>query len=69
MLLTDTPVGGKKYELVADQQITFADKRLYRIRALRDFGPVKTGSLGGFVASERNLSQHGDCWVFDDARV
>ncbi len=61
--------GGKKYELVRDQPIIVAGSTLYRIRALKDFGNVKAGALGGFVASERNLSQHGDCWVFDDARV
>lgn len=65
----DSPGGGKKYELLVDQRITVAGTTLYRIRALRDFGHVKAGSLGGFVASECNLSHHGDCWIGDDARV
>jgi carbonic anhydrase/acetyltransferase-like protein (isoleucine patch superfamily) len=63
------PVGGKKYELLLDQQVVVAGMPLYRIRALKDFGTVKAGALGGFVASERNLSQHGECWVADDAWV
>lgn len=42
---------------------------LYRIRALKDFGDVKAGDLGGYIESERNLSQEGDCWVYDEARV
>jgi carbonic anhydrase/acetyltransferase-like protein (isoleucine patch superfamily) len=42
---------------------------LYRIRALRDFGVVKAGELGGFVEKEANLSQEGNAWVFGDARV
>lgn len=42
---------------------------LYRIRALKDFGDVKAGDLGGYIESERNLSQEGDCWVSDEARV
>ena len=63
------PGGGKKYELVPDQQVIVDGTTLYRIRALKDFGNVKAGALGGFVASERNLSQHGDCWVADDALV
>ena len=68
MSVTDSfPRGEKKYELVPDQQIIMAGTTLYRIRALKDFGNVKAGSLGGFVASERNLSQLGDCWVADDA--
>ncbi len=61
--------GEKKYELVPGQQIVMAGATLYRIRALKDFGNVKAGSLGGFVASERNLSQSGDCWVADDGMV
>ena len=70
MSLADSfPRGGKKYELVPDQQIILAGTTLYRIQALKDFGHVRAGSLGGFVASERNLSQLGDCWVADDAQV
>lgn len=70
MSLADSfPGGDKKYELVPDQQIVVAGTTLYRIRALRDFGNVKAGNLGGFVRSERNLSQHGDCWVADEAQV
>lgn len=69
MSLTDSPGGGRKYELVADQQVIAGGGVLYRIRALKDFGNLKAGTLGGFIASERNLSHHGDCWVGDDARV
>lgn len=70
MSLEDSsPVGGKKYELLPDHPIIVAGTPLYRIRALKDFGNVKAGSLGGFIASERNLSHDGDCWVLDDARV
>jgi carbonic anhydrase/acetyltransferase-like protein (isoleucine patch superfamily) len=70
MSLTDSfPRGEKKYELVPDRQIIVAGTTLYRIQALKDFGNVKAGSLGGFVASERNLSQRGDCWVADEAQV
>ena len=43
--------------------------RVYRIRALRDFGNVKKGDVGGYVESEQNLSHDGDCWVTDDAIV
>lgn len=40
-----------------------------RIVALRGFGSVYEGAVGGFVESESNLSHDGTCWVFDDARV
>ena len=42
---------------------------LYRIRALKSFGDVRTGDIGGFVQFEANLSQEGDCWVYGDSRV
>ncbi len=63
------PGGEKKYELVPDRQVIVAGTTLYRIRALKDFGSVKAGDLGGFVGSERNLSHEGTCWVADDAQV
>src|SRR5450756_841741 len=70
MSVTDGYLGGeKKYELVLDQQIVVGGTTLYRIRALKDFGKVKAGNLGGFIGSERNLSQDGDCWVADEGQV
>ena len=43
---------------------------LHRIRALRDIGvDVKAGSLGGYIESESNLSQDGDCWIYGIASV
>lgn len=51
----------KKYEL-----ILYSENR-YRIRALRNFGDVKKGDLGGLIRSEQNLSQEGDCWIYDNA--
>lgn len=58
----------KKYELT-DDSIEWSGATLYRIRALRDFGNVKKGALGGFVQSEVNLSHYGDSWVYGDAKV
>ncbi len=37
----------------------------YRIKALKDFGDVSKGDLGGFISHESNLSLDGDCWVYD----
>ncbi len=58
----------KKFELT-DKTIVFRGRTLYRIKALKDFGDVKKGDLGGFVEKESNLSQEGNCWICDDAKV
>lgn len=58
----------KKYRLT-DESIEVDDKTLYRIEALKDFGDVRKGDKGGFVESDKNLSQEGDCWVCGDAKV
>jgi predicted acyltransferase (DUF342 family) len=55
----------KKYELT-DYDVS---TNLYRIKALRDFGNVKAGDIGGWVEGEDNLSHLGDCWVFGNAQV
>ncbi len=59
---------GKKYKLT-NESITFCNRKLYRIEALKDFSNVKKGDKGGFVESEENLSQNGDCWIYDNAKV
>lgn len=58
----------KKYELT-DETIEVYGTALHRIKALKDFGNVKKGELGGYVESEHNLSQEGDCWVCGNAKV
>ena len=41
---------------------------LHRIRALIDVNEkVPKGSLGGYVQSESNLSQEGECWIYNQA--
>lgn len=60
-----------KYELTDEKMVTPAGAELRRIRAVRDiprFG-VKAGDLGGWVGSEKNLSQKGDAWVGGNAQV
>ena len=59
----------KKYELLKDDTIDACEHTLYRIRALRDFGNVKAGDLGGYIEKEDNLSHDGECWVSGDAKV
>lgn len=58
----------KKYELT-DEIIVKYGSTLHRIKALKDFGNVKTGELGGYIESGSNLSQEGNCWVYGNARV
>ena len=60
----------KKYQLLVSDTIRVNDQTLYRIQALRDIpGVVKKGDLGGYIASESNLSHNGKCWVWDNAKV
>ena len=58
----------KKYKLT-EETIIVNGRTLYRIEALRDFAYIKKGDKGGFVEKENNLSQYGDSWVDDDAKV
>ena len=65
----------KKYRILYDNSMTYTDKytkeekTVYQIEAVRDFLLVSKGDKGGYVENEMNLSQEGDCWVFDDAIV
>lgn len=57
----------KKYRLT-EETTKVGNRPLYRIQALRDFGNVKEGDIGGYIESEKNLSQDGNAWVSGDAR-
>lgn len=59
----------KYYESSNSVGTSCEDRIVYRIRALRDFGDVKAGDLGGYIECGQNLSHSGDCWVYDDAAV
>ena len=58
----------KKYELIKETETCSKRRIIYRIRALKDFSDIKAGDVGGWVCSENNLSQEGDCWIYDDAK-
>lgn len=58
-----------KYKILYDNKKYFNGHIVYRIEALKDFGNVKAGDLGGYIESENNLSDEGDCWVYDNAIV
>ena len=59
----------KKYELIETDKTTPFDNPLFQVLALRDFGDVRKGDLGGYIESTYNLSHEGNCWIYDDARV
>ena len=58
----------KKFKLT-DDTIVIDGITLHRIKALRSFGNVTKGNLGGWVEKEENLSQLGDAWIDENAKV
>lgn len=54
----------KKYQLTPNS-LKHKGVMLYQIQALKDIPNigVKVGELGGYVQSEANLSQEGECWI------
>ena len=53
-----------KYEILEDDTVWLGTLKAHRIRALRDFGDVKEGDLGGYVESYMNLSHFGTAWIY-----
>lgn len=58
----------KKYEFTGETK-KYRGPTLHRIRAVRSFGNVKKGDLGGFIESEDNLAHDGNAWVYDNAKI
>lgn len=61
---------------ISDGEMSVVEIKLYRIQALKTFTKpggynpvVHVGELGGYVEAEDNLSQDGNCWIFNKARV
>ena len=65
----------KKFELTSEFITNIFGTKLFRIKALIEFGNVKAGELGGFVEKEENLNHegnarvYGNAWVYGNARV
>ena len=59
----------KKFELTSEFITNIFGTKLFRIKALIEFGNVKAGELGGFVEKEENLNHEGNAWVCGDAEV
>lgn len=58
-----------KYKIMKRSHRYCGTTKVYRIKALRDFGNVKKGDLGGYIESEDNLSHECASWVYEDAIV
>ena len=58
----------KKF-ILTDETIEMFGVTLHRIKAVRSFGDVKEGDLGGFVEKEENISENFEAWVCGDAKV
>lgn len=58
----------KKYEMTSNVK-EFLGHKLFQIKALKDFGDVKAGDLGGYIEKEENLSHNGNAWVYDNVKV
>ena len=62
-ILDEAEAQGKKYILHHKQG------NLWRIQACKNFGDVKKGDFGGLIELEMNLSQEGDCWIYETVKV
>ena len=58
----------KKYDFTGET-LKWYGRTLSRIRALKDFGDVEAGDLGGWIEKEENLSHEGEAEVYGEAKV
>ena len=65
--VTITTLRDMKYKITDKQHPQCHN--LFRIEALTSFSGVEKGDLGGYIEKESNLSQEGECWVYDNAMV
>ena len=59
----------KKYVLTDNFIVNVFGIKLFQIKCIRKIKYADIGDLGGYVESERNLSQEGDAWVCGNAKV
>ena len=59
----------KKFEMTSEFITNVLGTKLFRIKALIEFGDVSAGELGGYIEKEENLAQDGNAWVYGNAKV
>lgn len=59
----------KKFKLTSEFIVDISGVKLFRVKALIEFGNVKAGDLGGYIEKEKNLSHMGNAWVSGNAQV
>lgn len=68
---------GRMYKVNEERDVSkylmIPEGNMFRIMALRDidnfYRPIKKGEYGGLISSSANLSQSGECWIFDNSIV
>ena len=58
-----------KYEFTGKQMKLENGRTLHEVVALKDFGNIEAGDIGGFIEKESNLSHDGDSWVYSGGQV
>ncbi|MBU6235395.1 MAG: hypothetical protein KGQ41_06085, partial [Alphaproteobacteria bacterium] len=59
----------RKFTLDMNDRMDFEGSTLFRLVATSDFGDVKAGDKGGYVAHFNNVALDGEAWVDDGAIV
>lgn len=68
IILEDDTIEDSKAKLYKNRLIT-SKVKLYRIKALKDFGNIKKGQLGGYIEKEENLKFDCNAWISDNSKV
>ena len=58
----------KKYEFTGKEKVVDG-VILKQIKAIISFGVIESGTIGGWIEKETNLSHYGNAWVSGNARV
>ena len=54
---------------LTEETIIIQGHELHRIECVESFNCINKGDKGGYIESEKNLSQDGEAWVFGNAKV
>jgi len=62
-------ISNSKYKFTGEQMTMPDGVILWRIESVKDMASCKKGTVGGWIEEDGNLSEFGDCWVGEDAKV